>query len=97
MIGMALATWMTMTLKLIHVRQADALAFEGTLDEIQLGKMMYLGGSQQPAWGRSREFDITTRSLGRNGLSQSTTGDLEDEEGESDEVMLSGRKKRKGT
>ena len=34
MIGMALATWMTMTLKLIHVRQADALAFEGTLDEI---------------------------------------------------------------
>ena len=58
---------------------------------------MYSGGSQQPAWGRSREFDITTRSLGRNGLSQSTTGDLEDEEGESDEVMLSGRKKRKGT
>lgn len=52
---------------------------------------------QQPAWGRSREFDITTRSLGRNGLTQTTTGDLEDEEGESNEVMLSGRKKRKGT
>ncbi|EPS94341.1 hypothetical protein FOMPIDRAFT_1169797 [Fomitopsis schrenkii] len=51
--------------------------------------------AKQPAWGRSREFDITTRSLGRNGLTQSTTGDLEDEEGDTGEVMLSGRKKRK--
>ncbi|KZT68665.1 P-loop containing nucleoside triphosphate hydrolase protein [Daedalea quercina L-15889] len=51
--------------------------------------------SKQPAWGRSREFDITTRSVSRSGITQSTTGDLEDEEGDDDEVMLSGRKKRR--
>ncbi|KZT07175.1 P-loop containing nucleoside triphosphate hydrolase protein [Laetiporus sulphureus 93-53] len=50
--------------------------------------------SKQPAWGRSREFDITTRSVSR-GLSQPTTGDLEDDEEEDDEVALAGRKKRK--
>jgi mitochondrial chaperone BCS1 len=35
---------------------------------------------QQPAWGRSREFDITTRSIGRNQLNQSMGGDLDEEE-----------------
>jgi hypothetical protein len=51
---------------------------------------------QQPAWGRSREFEITTRSVGRNGMLQSTTGDLEDEEEEEvDEALVHGRKKRK--
>jgi chaperone BCS1 len=34
---------------------------------------------QQPAWGRSREFDITTRSVCRNQLYQSMGGDLEEE------------------
>ncbi|EMD39364.1 hypothetical protein CERSUDRAFT_72525 [Gelatoporia subvermispora B] len=63
-------------------KQVDALALQGV-------------PSQQPAWGRSREFDITTRSISRHGLTQSTSGDLEDEEEESDQV-LDGRRKRKG-
>ncbi|KAI0758586.1 P-loop containing nucleoside triphosphate hydrolase protein [Irpex lacteus] len=51
--------------------------------------------SKQPAWGRSREFDITTRSV--NGISQSTTGDLVDDD-EEDNVEFSAdshRRKRK--
>jgi chaperone BCS1 len=53
--------------------------------------------SKQPAWGRSREFEITTRSVGRNQLNQSTTGDLDEEEmDEEDENELDhGRRKRK--
>lgn len=53
--------------------------------------------SKQPAWGRSREFEITTRSAGRNGMTQSTTGDLEEDEEEQDEddALVHGRKKRK--
>ncbi|KAF8270707.1 P-loop containing nucleoside triphosphate hydrolase protein [Lactarius quietus] len=49
------------------------------------------------AWGRSREFEITTRSVGRNQLNQSTTGDLDEEEmDEEDENELdNGRRKRK--
>ncbi|KAL6301727.1 P-loop containing nucleoside triphosphate hydrolase protein [Sparassis latifolia] len=50
--------------------------------------------SKHPAWGRSREFDITTRSVSRHGLTQSTSGDLEDDD-EGDEVLDGGRKKRK--
>ncbi|KAF9233857.1 P-loop containing nucleoside triphosphate hydrolase protein [Melanogaster broomeanus] len=52
---------------------------------------------QQPAWGRSREFEITTRTVGRNGLTQSTTGDLEDEEDdvEDEDALVHGRRKRK--
>lgn len=50
---------------------------------------------QHPAWGRSREFDITTRSVSRHGLTQSTSGDLEDEEDDDDEPVSGGRKKRK--
>ncbi|TRM58202.1 P-loop containing nucleoside triphosphate hydrolase protein [Schizophyllum amplum] len=50
--------------------------------------------SKQPAWGRSREFDITTRSGGRSGLTQSTTGDLEEDEEEEDD-LVHGRRKRK--
>ncbi|KAF9256975.1 P-loop containing nucleoside triphosphate hydrolase protein [Marasmius fiardii PR-910] len=49
--------------------------------------------SKQPAWGRSREFDITTRSV-KNGLGQSTAGDLEEEE-EEDDTLVNGRRKRK--
>ena len=50
---------------------------------------------QQPAWSRSREFDITTRSV--NGLTQRTTGDLEDEDDESVECPDgSNHRKRKG-
>jgi chaperone BCS1 len=50
--------------------------------------------SQQPAWGRSREFDITTRALTRNSIVQNTAGDLEDGE-EEDEPLVHGKKKRK--
>ncbi|KIJ65434.1 hypothetical protein HYDPIDRAFT_110506 [Hydnomerulius pinastri MD-312] len=53
--------------------------------------------SKQPAWGRSREFEITTRTVSRNGLTQSTTGDLEDEEedDEDEDALVHGRRKRK--
>ncbi|KAG6836692.1 hypothetical protein H0H93_004803 [Arthromyces matolae] len=53
--------------------------------------------AKQPAWGRSREFEITTRSVGRNGLTQSTTGDLEEEEDDDDDddTLVHGRRKRK--
>lgn len=52
---------------------------------------------QQPAWGRSREFEITTRSVGRNGLTQTTTGDVEDEQDEEEDgdSLVHGRRKRK--
>ncbi|KAJ7777297.1 P-loop containing nucleoside triphosphate hydrolase protein [Mycena metata] len=50
--------------------------------------------SKQPAWGRSREFEITTRSAGRNGMNQSTTGDLQEEEEEDDGTLVHGRRKR---
>ncbi|KAI0285643.1 P-loop containing nucleoside triphosphate hydrolase protein [Russula brevipes] len=55
--------------------------------------------SKQPAWGRSREFEITTRSVCRNQLNPSTTGDLDEEEmEEEDEHELEhGRRKRKVT
>ncbi|KAL4072863.1 BCS1 N terminal-domain-containing protein [Scleroderma yunnanense] len=51
--------------------------------------------SKQPAWGRSREFDITTRTVTRSGITQSTTGDLEEDEDEDEEALIHGRKKRK--
>ncbi|KAK7031459.1 P-loop containing nucleoside triphosphate hydrolase protein [Favolaschia claudopus] len=50
--------------------------------------------SKQPAWGRSREFEITTRSAGRNSLCETTAGDLEDDE-EDDDSLVHGRRKRK--
>ena len=53
---------------------------------------------QQPAWGRSREFEITTRSVGRNQLNQSMTGDLDEEMDEENEDELEhSRRKRKVT
>ncbi|KAH8806670.1 P-loop containing nucleoside triphosphate hydrolase protein [Flagelloscypha sp. PMI_526] len=49
--------------------------------------------SKQPAWGRSREFDITTRSSNRHGMAMNTAGDLEeDDEGEG---LVHGRRKRR--
>ena len=57
------------------------------------------GLEQQPAWGRSREFDITTRAVSRHGMTQKTTGDLEEDEGDddTDEFALGGgHRKRKG-
>jgi chaperone BCS1 len=50
--------------------------------------------SKQPAWARSREFEITTRSIGRGGVTQKSAGDLEDEE-EEDETLVHGRRKRR--
>ncbi|KAF7356935.1 putative mitochondrial chaperone BCS1-B [Mycena venus] len=41
--------------------------------------------SKQPAWGRSREFEITTRSVGRNG----------EEDEDEDDTLVHGRRKRK--
>ena len=35
---------------------------------------------QQPAWDRSRDFEVTTRLDGRNQLCQRATGDLDEEE-----------------
>lgn len=37
--------------------------------------------AKQPAFGKSREFEITTRSIGRNAI-ESTAGDLEEEDDE---------------
>ncbi|KAK1226332.1 hypothetical protein PQX77_010696 [Marasmius sp. AFHP31] len=49
--------------------------------------------SKQPAWSRSREFEITTRSGGRHALSNFNAGDLEDED--DDGSLVHGRKKRR--
>jgi chaperone BCS1 len=51
-----------------------------------------LKAAQQPAWGRSREFDITTRSANRH--TTPCAGDVEDEE-ECDAGALGQRRKRK--
>lgn len=55
--------------------------------------------SKQPAWGRSREFDITTRTVSRHGMTQKTTGDLDeeedDEEGAGEFSLGGGHRKRK--
>lgn len=52
--------------------------------------------SKQPAWGQSREFEITTRSVGRTSITQTTTGDLEEEEDEDDDSeLVHGQRKRK--
>ncbi|EGN97067.1 hypothetical protein SERLA73DRAFT_111855 [Serpula lacrymans var. lacrymans S7.3] len=55
--------------------------------------------SKQPAWGRSREFEITTRTVGRSGITQTTTGDLEEEddveEDDDSDALVHGRRKRK--
>ncbi|KAF7289120.1 BCS1-N domain-containing protein [Mycena chlorophos] len=48
--------------------------------------------SKQPAWGRSREFEITTRSAGR-GMNTSTTADVQEEE-EDEDGLEHGRKRR---
>ncbi|KAF9785436.1 P-loop containing nucleoside triphosphate hydrolase protein [Thelephora terrestris] len=50
--------------------------------------------SKQPAWGRSREFDITTRTISRNAVTQTTTGDLLDDD-EDDEMLVRDHRKRK--
>ncbi|KAF7309476.1 p-loop containing nucleoside triphosphate hydrolase protein [Mycena indigotica] len=49
--------------------------------------------SKQPAWGRSREFEITTRSAGR-GMNTSTTADLQEEEEDESDALEHGRKRR---
>jgi mitochondrial chaperone BCS1 len=40
--------------------------------------------SKQPAFGKSREFEITTRSVGKNTVDR-TAGDIEDEEEEGEQ------------
>ena len=52
--------------------------------------------SKQPAWGRSREFEITTRTAGKQGMtSTSNEEDLEDEDDDDDEQLVHGRRKKK--
>ncbi|KAJ7623583.1 P-loop containing nucleoside triphosphate hydrolase protein [Roridomyces roridus] len=51
--------------------------------------------SKQPSWGKSREFEITTRSVGRSSMTQKTTGDLEEEEDDDGTGFVHGRPKRK--
>jgi hypothetical protein len=48
--------------------------------------------SKQPAFGKSREFEITTRSVGRNTL-EKTAGDIEEDEEET-EQFTHGRKRK---
>ncbi|KAF9224135.1 P-loop containing nucleoside triphosphate hydrolase protein [Gyrodon lividus] len=95
------------TLKLVVIggtvetaRRASVSAWNGFVDSFFLtahfSQEDYPYDWQQPAWGRSREFEITTRTIGRNGLTQSTTGDLEDEdEVEDEDALVHGRRKRK--
>ncbi|KAH9985931.1 BCS1 N terminal-domain-containing protein [Russula vinacea] len=51
--------------------------------------------SKQPEWSRTREFDVTTCSVGPGQLDQSTAGDLGDEGGE--RTLEDGRCKREVT
>lgn len=58
--------------------------------------------SKQPAWGRSREFEITTRSAGREGMiaaanEEDLVDDEEDGENqyEDDEQLVNGRRKKR--
>lgn len=75
----------------------NALAFKGLsyLGPLSVTLILIRSFAQQPAWGRSREFDITTRSVSRHGIAQSTSGDLEDSEEEDNAALVHGRKKRK--
>ncbi|KAI0364549.1 P-loop containing nucleoside triphosphate hydrolase protein [Pilatotrama ljubarskyi] len=90
-------------------RRASVSAWNGFIDSFFLTAhfsqedypydwlMHWLSKAGQPAWGRSREFDITTRSVSRHGLTQKTTGDLEDEneEEENSEFQQGGGRRRK--
>lgn len=49
--------------------------------------------SKQPAFGKSREFEITTRSVGKNSV-DNTAGDIEDDEEESEQFSHGRRKKK---
>ena len=62
-----------------------------SFDNISQGGLIIVV-EQQPSWGRSREFEITTRSVNRSGLQ--STGDLEDEEDEEEDRLNHGRTKR---
>ncbi|PIL30280.1 transporter [Ganoderma sinense ZZ0214-1] len=65
-------------------RRASVSAWNGFIDSFFLtahfSQEDYPYDWCQPAWGRSREFDITTRSVSRHGLTQKTTGDIDDDE-----------------
>ncbi|OSD04934.1 P-loop containing nucleoside triphosphate hydrolase protein [Trametes coccinea BRFM310] len=91
-------------------RRASVSAWNGFIDSFFLTAhfsqedypydwlMHWLSKAGQPAWGRSREFDITTRSVSRHGLTQKTSGDLEDENDEDEdggEFSQGGGRKRK--
>ncbi len=55
--------------------------------------------SKQPAWGRSREFEITTREPGRDGMNPKSNcedilADVDGDEAEDDEELVNGRPKK---
>ncbi|KAF8721817.1 hypothetical protein AX14_010168 [Amanita brunnescens Koide BX004] len=87
-------------------RRASVSAWNGFVDSFFLtahfsqGDFPYdwimLWLSKQPAWAKSREFEITTRSITRGGSTSKSTGDLEDDE-EDDDLVSSSKKKRRVT
>ena len=79
--------------------EAHALAFKSIFISMSALPSIDARSScrQQPAWGRSREFEITTRCVNRrNGMTQTTTGDLEDDDDaiENGQVDLGTRKRK---
>ncbi|KAF8141397.1 P-loop containing nucleoside triphosphate hydrolase protein [Boletus edulis] len=87
------------TLKLVVIggtvetaRRASISAWNGFVDSFFLTAHF----SQEDYPYDCREFEITTRTTSRNGLTQSTTGDLEDDdEVEDEDALVHGRRKRK--
>ena len=61
--------------QLLTPLQVGALALQGLYCRL-VSVQGALNTLQQPAWGRSREFDNTTQSVRRNGATQSTAGDV---------------------
>jgi len=85
-------------------RRASVSAWNGFVDSFFLTAHFAQGDfpydwimhwlAQQPAWAKSREFEITTRSLTRGGVTSRTAGDIEDEDEEDDLVGNSKKKRR---
>lgn len=84
------------------VRLGDALAFQaGMRNSCAPTNLTLTEFDFQPAWSRSREFEITTRSAdsSRMGLKTPTDQELEEDEefgtADDDEQLVHGRRKRK--
>ncbi|EPQ56200.1 P-loop containing nucleoside triphosphate hydrolase protein [Gloeophyllum trabeum ATCC 11539] len=97
-LGMQTSNAIQDTLKLVVLggtvetaRRMSASAWNGFVESFFLTAHF----SQEDYPHDCREFDITTRTVGRNTITTTTAGDLEEDEDESDEVLVHGRKKRK--